>query len=331
MNYSRKEVEKIEEVVKETCVADDWIEPVCVLITTLIVYFLCFYAAAKYPSAGTYLLFGFVIIRLFVIFHDLGHKSFFPTDERKNNTLGTNILVSNLIDMFALYPAKPWREGHGYHHKIHGNLNHTDVTRTVITSGEYAKSGLLYKMMYEILRFPPIFFAWVPLYSFFISHIQFGYVLYLAKLVAMYFVTLKIGGRPAVRALFISSYLAGFFGVMLFHLQHQVNEGYWKRFNNDDPYFKKLADLTGASVLKIPWFLEYFTNGIEYHDVHHFNPGVPSYKIKNCYKRLVKKGLIKSKQISYEKSFKSLFHYIYNEDTERYESPWIFKMLGLES
>ena len=50
---------------------------------------------------------------------------------------------------------------------------------------------------------------------------------------------------------------------MLFHLQHQVNIGYYQPFNNDDYVQKKNADLKGASVLKIPYFLKFFTFGIE--------------------------------------------------------------------
>ena len=89
-------------------------------------------------------------------------------------------------------------------------------------------------------------------------------------------------------ALFISYYIAGIFGVILFHLQHSMNEPSWsKHFTQND---KDNAELNGSSVLKIPFLLKPFTNGIEYHNVHHINPGVPSYNIKKCYEELRKKN-----------------------------------------
>ena len=58
-----------------------------------------------------------------------------------------------------------------------------------------------------------------------------------------------------------------------------MNEPSWsKHYTQND---KDNAELNGSSVLKIPFLLKPFTNGIEYHNVHHINPGVPSYNIKN--------------------------------------------------
>ena len=118
---------------------------------------------------------------------------------------------------------------------------------------------------------------------------------------------------------------------MLFHLQHQVNIGYYQPFNNDDYVQKKNADLKGASVLKIPYFLKFFTFGIEYHNVHHFDPGVPGYNIQKCHEELVEKGLIEDNKISYIQSFKSLFHSYYDENSKRYISNSFFRSIGLEA
>ena len=121
----------------------------------------------------------------------------------------------------------------------------------------------------------------------------------------------------------------GIMGAIFFHLQHQVNIGYWKKFSEDDVLTKKNADFIGASVLKIPKILKFFTCGIEYHNVHHLNPGIPGYNLQKCYEELQQKGLIKTEEVGYKQSFLSLFHSIYNETTERYESTPFYNKLGL--
>ena len=79
-------------------------------------------------------------------------------------------------------------------------------------------------------------------------------------------------------------FFSSLFGLILFHLQHSINEPFWKSFDIENDFNSKMnAELNGSSVLKIPLFLKPFTNGIEYHNVHHLNPGVPSYTIKKCY------------------------------------------------
>ena len=118
---------------------------------------------------------------------------------------------------------------------------------------------------------------------------------------------------------------------MLFHLQHQVNDGYWKEYNKDDKLSKDNAELIGASFLKIPFFLKPFTFGIEYHHIHHIDPSIPGYNIQRCHEDLVKKGLLKNKEeIGYIQAFKSLFHTIYDEKKNKYKSSAFFRNIGLE-
>ena len=91
------------------------------------------------------------------------------------------------------------------------------------------------------------------------------------------------------------------------------------RVNKDDELSKCNAELQGASVLQIPFFLEYFTYGIEYHNVHHIDAGVPCYKTKQIYYELVEKGLIKNTKIGYWQQFTSLGHTIFNTKTNLFE------------
>ncbi len=64
---------------------------------------------------------GFVI-RIFIIFHDCCHHSFF-NNKNANEVLGT---ISGII---TLFPFHQWRHSHNVHHATSGNLNKRGVWR----------------------------------------------------------------------------------------------------------------------------------------------------------------------------------------------------------
>lgn len=65
-------------------------------------------------------------------------------------------------------------------------------------------------------------------------------------------------------------------GTILFHLQHSVNVAYRQR---KTAWNFVTAALEGSTFLDIPYILRPFTNGIEYHHIHHLNTNVASYAI----------------------------------------------------
>ncbi len=319
--YSQEDINKIRDHIETNGYATNYIEPFGYLISTLLIFFFLLYYIniTKGYNAGLILLLGLVNMRLFMMFHDMCHKSFFPTDERKNNYKGFNFMMANTIDQWCLFSASSWNNIHSTHHKAHGNMNEYDGTRTVISSSEYDKLSAELKVLYNIVRFPPLFFILAPIYIYWISRIIHGDWLFIIKYCAWLFLLFKFGSWKLLISFLIAQYIAGFLGLILFHLQHQVNVGYWKKLDSGDKLSKDNAELLGASVQKIPWFMEYFTNGIEYHNVHHLDPGIPSYKTKNMYYDLVEKGLIPDKKVGYIQELSSLSHTIYNEKTGKYE------------
>jgi omega-6 fatty acid desaturase (delta-12 desaturase) len=247
------------------------------------------------------------------------HKSFFHTDEREKEYQGFNMVIARCLEQWCLFSADYWADIHSHHHKAHGNTNEYDGTRTVLTSSEYDKLDPVLQTLYTIGRSPILFFLLGPIYIYWIRRILNGEWLYLFKYSLWLFLLYKVGSYKLLFSFILAQYIAGIFGMMLFHLQHQVNIGYWKPIDKDDTLSKENAELLGASVQTIPLFLEYFTNGIEYHNIHHLDPGIPSYKTKEVYYQLVEKGFIPDRKIGYIEEFTSLGHTIFNEKTQRYE------------
>ena len=319
--YTEENIRDIQDHIKKVGYADNYAEPTFYLITTLTFESNILYCIHTSPNFSPFLitLLSLFMLRLFMIFHDMCHRSFFPTDERTKKYKGLNFKVAGWIEQWCVYPAERWNSLHSMHHKAHGNMNVYDGTRTVLTSDKYNSLGAYTKKAYRIGRSPFLFFPIAPLKIYFLSHVlsrEYGLIF---KYSVWMFFLFRVGSTKLTLSYLLAQYLAGVIGLMLFHLQHQVNVGYWKLFEKDDRVSKFNAELQGASVLKIPSFLEYFSNGIEYHNVHHMDAGVPCYKTKQVYYELVQKGLIKDTKIGYWQQFTSLGHTIFNTETNLYE------------
>ncbi len=324
MEYTQPQIDKIKTHIK-TGYADNYTEPTFYLSTTLLLFFGLLYAIHKTKVKDKAVLILLVIVlaltnlRLFIIFHDMCHRSYFPTDERAKDYKGFNFYVAQIIEPLCSFSAEYWNKTHSAHHKAHGNLNIYDDTRSVYTSSDYEALSDFQKRIYNIVRFPPLFFGLAPIYIYwlnrFIEKEWLWLIKYAAFLGALYYLS---GGWKLVIAFLVAQYLAGAFGIMLFHLQHQVNPGYWRKLDKSDTLGKANAELRGASVQRMPFWLEYFTNGIEYHNVHHMDPGVPSYNIKRIYWELVENGLIPNTMMSYWDEFVGLGNTMYDESSQKY-------------
>ena len=90
-------------------------------------------------------------------------------------------------------------------------------------------------------------------------------------------------GVPGLVVLGLSAVLAGVIGVFLVYLQHNFEDTYWDR--KPDLDFRK-ATLVGSSSLDLGHWWDIGTGNIAYHDLHHFNPAIPSFRLRQCQRNL---------------------------------------------
>ena len=74
--------------------------------------------------------------------------------------------------------------------------------------------------------------------------------------------------------------LAGSAGIWLFYVQHQFEDAYWQR-TEDWSYAE--AALRGASYLKLPKVLQFFSGNIGLHHVHHLSARIPKYNLQRAH------------------------------------------------
>lgn len=228
------------------------------------------------------LVLAFASVRLYVLQHDCGHASLFET-KRLNDYAGY------VLSVFSLTPFRVMQYNHNQHHAYLGNLDHRETTEVyTMTLREWQTARWHTRAWYRLYRNPLIMLGLGGLYTYFIAYrwprntakVGVAGVLAHNALVAGYVGAVWRGlGVPGLVVLGASAVIAGMIGVFLVYLQHNFEETYWDR--KPDLDFRK-ATLEGSSSLDLGWWWDIGTGNIAYHDLHHFNPGIPSYRLRQC-------------------------------------------------
>ena len=235
------------------------------------------------------------LIRIFIIFHDCGHGSFFRT-KKANKVIGT------ILGSLVFTPYDRWHVDHAIHHTTVGNLDkrgHGDVW--TLTVHEYQQLSKRSKFIYHLYRNPIILFGIGP---FFLFVLWFRFTkksmipsirksVYITNLILLVYVSgliLLIGWKAFLLIQIPVMYIATSAGVWLFYVQHQFEEVIWMRQDAWD--YQRMA-LEGSSYLKFPMLLQWFSGNIGFHHIHHLSPKIPNYNLEKCHKENKMFGVIK--------------------------------------
>jgi len=225
------------------------------------------------------------LARIFIIFHDCGHSSFFKS-KRANNVLGV------LTGLLNLTPYRHWRWQHGLHHGTAGDLDRRgsgDIW--TLTVQEYMQSTRWRRLMYRFARNPFVLFVIAPLYVFVIHH-RFAVAdapkrerrsVRLTNCALLGIATVMsavIGLKDFLLIQLTVTAVAGATGLWLFYVQHQFEGAYWARSGDWD---YTAAALQGSSFYKLPKVLQWFTGNIGFHHIHHLSPRIPNYHLERCH------------------------------------------------
>jgi acyl-lipid omega-6 desaturase (Delta-12 desaturase) len=225
------------------------------------------------------------LMRLFIIFHDCGHGSFF-----KSTT--ANRWVGFFLGVLAFTPSENWWHDHAIHHATTGNLDKRGVGDVMtMTVEEYVQSSPWKRLTYRLFRHPLIMFIFGPILVFFImdripsptagKRERRSVIFANLTLLAIFLIaSFTIGWKAYLLIQIPVMWLAGAIGLWLFYIQHQFEEVYWVR--NDQWDFTHAA-LDGASFYKLPRIIQWFSGNIGYHHIHHLMPRIPNYFLEKCY------------------------------------------------
>lgn len=229
---------------------------------------------------------GGLLIRIFIIFHDCGHGSFFESPF-------ANDFLGFICGMLTFTPYYHWRWEHAIHHATAGDLDRRGVGDIwTLTVEEYLQSSRWRKFAYRLARNPFVLFVIAPLFLFLIRQ-RFSsknakprekvsvWVMNAAILGLVACLVAIFGFLPWLIIQLIAMSVAGAGGVWLFYVQHQFEDVYWERSGNWD---YTAAALQGSSFYKLPKVLQWFSGNIGFHHIHHLSPRIPNYNLERCHR-----------------------------------------------
>jgi len=291
------------------------------VVNTLIPYAALFYLSMRSLEVSFWLTLplsiltaGFMV-RVFIIFHDCGHGSFFKS-RHANKWLG------RLTGFLVFTPYQRWTHDHAIHHATAGNLDKRgkgDVY--TMTVQEYLQAPWWKRFGYRVMRQPVFMFLFGSLIVFVITQrippkkgkreITSVWMTNLALAVWVTLMSFLFGWKAYLIVQLLVIFFGASVGIWLFYVQHNFEDAYWERHDKWD--FLK-AGLQGSSFYKLPAVLNWFTGNIGFHHIHHLSPKIPNYKLPKAFKE---NSIFHVKPITLWSSFKSLTLRLYDEKTRK--------------
>jgi omega-6 fatty acid desaturase (delta-12 desaturase) len=257
------------------------------------------------------------LVRIFIIFHDCGHGSYFAS-KRANDVTG---FIAGLL---TFTPYFQWRWDHAIHHGTSGHLDKRGTGDIwTMTVQEYLDSSRWKRFLYRASRNPFVLFIVAPLFIFVLWQRIPPPNTNARERRSVWWMNLAIVGQLVVMSWIfgIGTYLAiqltvtlvsGAMGIWLFYVQHQFDGVYWERGDN---WNYTDAALQGSSFYKLPKILQWFSGNIGFHHIHHLNPRIPNYNLERCHE--ADPTFQQVKPLTLTNSLKSLGYRFWDEKAKR--------------
>jgi omega-6 fatty acid desaturase (delta-12 desaturase) len=227
------------------------------------------------------------MVRLFILQHDCGHRSFFRSRR-------ANDLVGSLLSVVTFTPYHTWRREHAVHHASSGDLDRRGRGGEIgtMTVREYQQASRLKRFGYRLYRNPLVLFLLAPWFHFLVRQRFTGglprtwkkerinvHLTNLAIICLGALMVWLVGWRSLLLIQAPVTVFASSLGVWLFYVQHQYEEAYWQPH---DQWDYVAAALVGSSHFRMPRVLHWFTANIGLHHLHHLDSRIPNYLLHKC-------------------------------------------------
>lgn len=260
---------------------------------------------------------GGFMVRIFIIFHDCGHLSFFKSSL-------ANRVCGFFTGVLTFSPYLLWKQEHDTHHATAGNLDRRGTGDIwTMTVNEFLSSTPRERLFYRLTRHPVVLFFLAPLYVFLLRH-RFAapgsklkvhlsvWATNLGIALMAWGLASLLGWLPWLVIQLSIVAVGGGAGFWLFYVQHQFEDVYWAHTGNWD-YTD--AALKGSSYYRLPKVLQWFTGNIGFHHIHHLSHRVPNYHLERCH-RSHPGYFSQVATLSLRESFKSLRYRLWDEDSK---------------
>ncbi|MEM6610280.1 MAG: fatty acid desaturase [Pseudomonadota bacterium] len=258
---------------------------------------------------------AFAGVRLYVLQHDTGHASLFSTKRR-------NDIAGHVLSVFTLTPFPVMRHNHNEHHSHLGNLDERHTTEIfTMTVREWQDASWSKRLWYRLYRNPALMIPIGGIFTYVFAYRwpenaakvdPWGVVLHNLGLAIWVGLIWLLAGTPGLIIYAGTVLVAACIGVFLVYLQHNFEDTWWDRKPDLNP---ARAALQGSSALDLGWWWDLGTANIAYHDVHHFNANIPSYRLRKCHRAL--REVYEVQTIGWPEALRSFTLKLWDEEQER--------------
>ena len=232
-----------------------------------------------YGQAGAGFLAGLVAVRMFVLYHDYQHGAIL-----RRSRLARGLM--SIYGILTLSPPSPWNRSHNYHHTHNSRLYGASFgSYPVMTREDWAKAGRWERFRYAAARHPlTILLGYLTIFLFGMTlrPLLIKPRFHLDCAAALLVHGGIIGGfasfdpEALIFTLWIPLLTASALGAYLFYAQHNFPDAVLKPKAEWDLV---QAARRSSSYMSLSPLLHWITGNIGYHQVHHLNPRIPSYRL----------------------------------------------------
>jgi omega-6 fatty acid desaturase (delta-12 desaturase) len=230
---------------------------------------------------------GLLIVRLFVIYHDLQHHALLP-----NSKLAA--ICKRFLGIVLLSPNSIWKSSHDHHHKHNSKMRGSQIgSFPIMTKENYLNSSSKIRRRYLLMRHPvTILFGYLSVFLFgmcvgpfftkgrehsdclvaLLIHLGIG-----AALIGIF------GWEAWLLVQVIPHFIAYALGAYLFYAQHNFPE---VEMLDQSGWSYEKAAMESSSYMKMGPVMAWFTGNIGYHHIHHLNARIPFYRLPEVWRAM---------------------------------------------
>ena len=262
---------------------------------------------------------GVATVRVFVLQHDCSHCALFSNRR-------VNVATGQILAVLTLVPFHYWRRFHLLHHGSSGNMNNRGLGDIfTYTAREYSQLSPHKRLLYRLYRNPLVLLSVGGCYYFLLkmrnpalgaNRLETVEILFIDVFWVLVYALAHFSGIGALNFMLLqltAVAVGGGIGMLLFYLQHQFEDAYWRR---QGEWNATSAALEGSSLLDLPGVVGCFLGHINCHHVHHLNPKIVSYKIKEAHDFLEAQG-VNAPRIHLRDVRKCFSYKLIDEQTQR--------------
>jgi len=261
---------------------------------------------------------GFVIVRMFVIYHDFQHHTILYQSKIAN-------LFFSLFGIFILAPASIWKRSHDYHHAHNSKLFTASIgSYPIMTLQKFQESTPAERRSYLATRHPltillgyfSMFMIGMSVRSFLSSpsrHIDSLIALVLHFTFGALLVIFQ-GWLSLVLVLLIPFFIACAIGAYLFYAQHNFPG---VTFRDKEGWCHDNAAMASSSYMVMNPFWKWVTGNIGYHHIHHLNSRIPFYRLPEAMASIPELQQVKTTSFSPKAIFACLKLKVWSPDANK--------------